>query len=420
MSKGYNRGISLYTNMNNQTNPNHSNMHNHSNHPNINNFNHNTQQSKHNNSNIKQNNPNINKSHNVSTITSTAATLPIHMQVGDDKKSLKKCKRFYKLTNPLPEIQQDTTSKALRYFLINLFTTRGKMKQSEAERFTGPNEMVRFMKIITHDSVNPNSQVDNYELYEHFGDTTVNKATLWYLKSRFPDLISRGKISVQIFSLQKALLVSKLYLARYSEKIGLSKLIRYRAIPYVTKKSDNSSNNETDNIYLDQSMKEDAYEALFGCIEEVIDEKIGRVGIGYSVAYSIISSILSEEYIPQTNKELKDYKSQLKELFEDRLRKYNQGHNVYSIKYIESADGNDLTLTLNFPGGDPSLLGPLHLNQSHSSFALIFGPRKLISLDGTRDGQKKAQEQLLSKDALDYLEYYYGERFIYKLEENTF
>jgi dsRNA-specific ribonuclease len=337
--------------------------------------------------------------------------------------SFKSMKRKYVLSEPLPNIINDNKINEYRQFIINLLTSRGKMRLQDAELYTDNNCMPLFIQAITHDSVNPKNRADNYEMYEHFGDATCNKCATWYLKNRFLDIVKRGDEGVQYISKQKSIITSKPYLAKYNDEIGFSNFIRYRPLEFeYTKDSGNIAQAERHKktITIDRSMKEDVFEAFFGCLEDVIDKKEGVPGVGYSVVYTILSSIWDEKYIPSTKNELIDAKTQLKEIFDKRKI------NGDKIDYVTDKDTKEVTLVvvLNKPG---SVAVKLTYQPAEPFKTIIqettilqFGP---LSTNVAGDGydyetNKKIIEQKLARDALTYLAEKFGDEFRrYKADE---
>ncbi len=316
-----------------------------------------------------------------------------------------KSKLRYMIISPLPPIIQDTTPDQLKSFLFNLFINRANMKETEAKRYLDDVGIKKFMNAITHVSVNPKDSTNNYEMLEHFGDANVNKAATWFLKSAFPEIVAKGNLGLQIFNRQKALIVSKLFLARYCERINLDKLIRYRQLPYyyLDSRSQTPPVEDMNIVNLNFSMKEDVFEALMGCIEDVIDSKEGFVGIGYSIVFKILSSIYSEERIPKTRNELVDYKTQLKEIF-DRFK----SNENYNFAFIHDKDTSTMSLILFFKG-DKYIVGPpnIPIEEQTSDFIIGIGPIPLKGTGGELEVYKNIAERQLAKEALSFFRKYY-------------
>lgn len=330
--------------------------------------------------------------------------------------SFKSMKRKYILSDPLPPVVNGNRDDEYRQFIIKLLTTRAKIKLSDAEIYTDRDSMDLFIMAMTHDSVNPTNRADNYEMYEHFGDATCNKSATWYLKNRFPDIVKKGDEGVQYISKQKSIITSKPYLAKYSDELGFSTFIRFRPIEFeYTKDSGNISQTERHKkvITIDRSMKEDVFEAFFGCLEDVIDKKEGFPGVGYSVAYTILASTWNDKYIPFTKNELIDAKTQLKEIFDKRKI------NGDKLDYITDKDTKEVSLVvvLNKPGAVEVKLAyqPTEPFRTviQDNTVLQFGP---LSTNVAGDGydyetNKKIIEQKLARDAITFLAEKYGEEF---------
>lgn len=330
--------------------------------------------------------------------TSTQRSLPPQSIIDDyaiahGSTGKKKMKRKYIITSPLPPIHEINISE-YKLFILNLLTTRGQLKQHEAEKYLDANSMTTFIKAITHDSVNPSNPSDNYELLEHLGDGTVNKSTTWYLPRRFPLIAQKGNDGVSIFSRQKNMVTSKPFLAKYCDKIALSKFIRYRELVYEFEKETGKDEREKQikNIVLDRSMKEDVFEAFFGALETVADEKENMpAGIGYAICYTIITSIYNDEIIPQLKSILVDSKTQLKEII-DRNRKSGDKES-----YVQDHDQKSVSLELIFT--------PSYAKQT----TFLFGPISTsITGEQVADTAKKIIEQSLAKQALNMLKNTYG------------
>jgi len=318
----------------------------------------------------------------------------------------KKFKRRYILPDDLSKLPPINAfdEKKLREYIISLMVSRGNVKKSEAEKYTDDNGMNLFIRAVTHDSVFPDQRANNYEMMEHLGDSSVNKATTWYLRNRFQDIANKGDEGVQIISKQKSLITSKTYMANYSDALGLTKFIRFRPLTFTyTKESKVETDGEAKisqeiaekKINIDRSMKEDVFEAFFGCLEEVIDQKEGLVGIGYSIVYSILSSFYSEQYIPYTKNELVDFKTQLKELF-DRRKHYDD---ALEYNYDKDNKKASLTIVLNSKGRKRMTIGPY-------STKILTG-----ELDTDYDANLKIIQQKLAKDAALELQRLYGDEF---------
>lgn len=330
--------------------------------------------------------------------------------------SFKSMKRKYIIPAVLPAVVNGNKADEFKQFIINLLVNKAKISQQDAELYTYNEGMSLFIQAMTHDSVNPTNRADNYEMYEHFGDATCNKSATWYLKSRFPDIVKKGDEGVQYISKQKSIITSKPYLAKYSDELGFTQFIRYRPLEFeYTKDSGNVSQTERLKkvITVDRSMKEDVFEAFFGCLEDVVDRKEGFPGMGYGVAYAILSSIWDSKYIPHTKNELIDAKTQLKEIFDKRKI------NGDKLDYVTDKDTKEVSLivVLNKPGTVDVKLAyqPTEPFRTviQETTVLQFGP---LSTNVAGDGydyetNKKIIEQKLARDALTHLAETFGEEF---------
>jgi dsRNA-specific ribonuclease len=317
----------------------------------------------------------------------------------------KMAKRYIDLERGLPPVQVQQGSEAFRVWIIELLEKRSKLKRSEAERYTDASGMARFEMAMTHSSVNPFEPDRNYEILEHLGDATVNKATTWYLKNRFPEIVRWGNRGVQYLSKQKSLLTSKAYLAEFAKALGIVRFIHFRPLQFTYAKAGREAGGGTvvtQTVTMDRSMEEDAFEAFFAALEEVVDDKDG-VGVGYFVAYSVLASFYDERDIPTSLNDLVDAKTQLKEVFDKRNARYGD-----SVRWDTDEKNKELWVRIHFeqpPGKEP---GPFNLN---------IGPYSLVA-KGADDGDfltsKAIIEQQASRDALAYLQKAYpaGNQFV--------
>lgn len=328
------------------------------------------------------------------------------------QKGGKKSKRQYiGLERPILEwpaiINKDRTGQ-YRDFIIDLLESRGNVRRSEGAKYTDEAGMDLFIRAMTHDSVNPMERWNNYEMLEHIGDTTVNKSITWYLKSRFPEIYNMGDTGVVIMSKQEGMLKSKPFLAKYSEKLGFPSFIRYRPLEFeITKENkDGTRETGTKRVNLDQSMKEDVFESFFGCLEDVIDNKEGFPGVGYSVCFRILSSIFDEEEIPTSLADLVDDKTKLKEVLDKRKPVVDRA----TKQIVEPGDkwewinqNKEITLLI-------------HLGYNRDRpITLQYGPisTSIIGEDDAENSSKQIAQQL-AKDALADLIGRFGDEYAYR------
>lgn len=302
-------------------------------------------------------------------------------------------RRYISFTDPAQQKQSkiiggDYDEKLFHNYIVNLLTTRGQLKLKEAERYTDKAGMIEFMRATSHVTWNFPDPRDNYELYEHLGDTTVNKSTTWYLSRRFTDITNMGKDSIVIFTRQKNLVTSKDYLASYAEKIGLNKFIRWRPLLYVDSNEDNiqartGKKAEYKTNQLDRSMREDTFEAFFGCLENIIDVKEGIIGVGAAVCYKILASIFDQEDISVDKNILFDAKTKINQIVNSRHM------NGWSVRYYSDI-GNKTVSAILETDKERITFGPLSTTseEADSEITLVTG----------------AIEQKLAEQMLIYLE----------------
>lgn len=179
--------------------------------------------------------------------------------------------------------------------LIRFLLQKGNLKDHYINMLTDSESMTLYDQAFTHKSANPDR---NYEVLELLGDSTVNKAIVWYLSRRFPQLDCPA--GVKVIARLKINLVSKKTLADFGLKLGLW--------PYI------SATEEFRETKM-KPMLEDCFEAFFGATERLIDRRI-RLGAGYAICSTIIDSLFDEMDISLKYEDLFDAKTRLKELFD--------------------------------------------------------------------------------------------------------
>jgi dsRNA-specific ribonuclease len=199
--------------------------------------------------------------------------------------------------------------------------------------------MVEFRKAFTHASSDP---INNYEMYEFLGDTTVNSVIAYYLQQRFPKIVS-----VKWLTKLKHNLSSGKMLAKIAKQHGLDRYVKYGQ--EFEEKINKNPDLNTNTDYL--AMLEDVLEAFFGCLVTIV-EKSGKVfGVGQQIAYTIISSFLNELEISIKYEDVFDAVSRLKELYESKHRGSKWPHSeTYEITKL--ADGKYQVKVFGWPLGD--------------------------------------------------------------------
>lgn len=158
--------------------------------------------------------------------------------------------------------------------------------------------MERYAHAFTHRVIHADN---NYEFYEFIGDATLNKAIVWYLSNRFPNLnCVRG---IRVLTRLKINLISRRNFASIAERYGFGE---YISGPHMDHEGPSSKN---------EKILEDVFEAFFGATEMIINQAVHN-GIGYLVCYELIESMMNTEHISLKYEDLFDAKTRLKELFD--------------------------------------------------------------------------------------------------------
>jgi|LauGreDrversion4_2_1035121.scaffolds.fasta_scaffold278311_2 dsRNA-specific ribonuclease len=205
---------------------------------------------------------------------------------------------------PLAKTYEINDSK-LRSYLITLLTKYGNVEQNIVEELFD-DDGIRFIKVaFTHPSM---FEDKNYEFYEIMGDVTVNKCIVWYIYRRLPEIRNLSNSAMLMTELKKKY-ISKKSFSPFCKQLGLDQFIRWKSVSYQEGKY-------IKQVQVDDSMREDVFEAFFACLEDLIDSRI-LMNTGMNVVYNIIASLLDQENIVTDLSELVDPKSQLKEVLED-------------------------------------------------------------------------------------------------------
>lgn len=155
---------------------------------------------------------------------------------------------------------------------------------------------------------------ENYEIYETLGDTIFKNFIGYYIIKRFnftefkyAKILSRIKINYG----------SNEYFATIVKNLGF--------LPFITASEDEHSTSRID-------LSADVFESFLGAVAYILDNKI-KIGVGYSICYSILENIFNKIEIPIDIEELKDPISILKEFF-DKNKDFG------NIEYICNRYGN--------------------------------------------------------------------------------
>lgn len=197
-------------------------------------------------------------------------------------------------------------------FMRYILSTYGNLKPTYVDIFTSPESMRRFEIAFTHKSFD---SINNYEVYELWGDGVVNEFVPFYIRWRFPDIKN-----VNWFSKLKANLMGKRTLAQIASKHGFDKYIRYKS-PGRALGIGHIDRNSKD--YL--SLLEDVVEAFMGCLVEVIEMgsyiKNGKKikfthGTAIMVCRNILRSFFNSIAISTDYRDVFDSVTRLKQLYE--------------------------------------------------------------------------------------------------------
>ena len=198
-------------------------------------------------------------------------------------------------------------SNKFKQFVFDLITKRGNINEQTAQQLLDERGMERIQIAFTHSTMIGET---NYEFFEMLGDRSVNKAIIWYMHRRFPDISNNDNAPMYMTELKKRY-ENKRNFSIWAEKLGFTEYIRYTELVYLRGK------NFLELARMNESMLEDCFEAFCGVLEDLIDGRIG-LGVGYGIVYNIITSLLDEEYITTDLSKLVDVKTQLKELIESQ------------------------------------------------------------------------------------------------------
>jgi dsRNA-specific ribonuclease len=179
--------------------------------------------------------------------------------------------------------------------LIISVLSKSNLKQKYIDLLTSEESMILYGSAFTSDLVD---DTHNYQVFEQIGDLSANKFIVTYIYNKFPQLkCSEG---VKIAARLRINYGSKQCFSEIGRKLGFWDFI--------------SATNELRQRKM-KPLLEDVFEAFLGATEIILDEK-KRIGVGYAIVYSILSSIFNEMDISLKYENLYDAKTRLKELFD--------------------------------------------------------------------------------------------------------
>lgn len=170
-------------------------------------------------------------------------------------------------------------------------------------------------------------KINNYELYEIVGDSTLNKCMISYLSNiLFPLIRSKDSSkSVGYMAVLKSYYVSKHFYAPLSEQLGFDEFVK--RVCLFNEASIDAYFSGKSKGYKD--LYEDAIEAFIGCLETQIDRYVG-MHRGYVYVANFIYDLLSNVEIDFSPDKLLPKVSILKEA-NDRIRQ--KGLTNYNVIY---------------------------------------------------------------------------------------
>lgn len=200
---------------------------------------------------------------------------------------------------------------------IHSLLKKGRVKEHYIDYLLDEDSMDLYAKAFTNPTANPDS---NYEILEKIGDSTCNKAIMWYIFRKFPKLESKPQ-GLMIFSRLFHTLQSTETFSKIALSLGFEKFISSGWMRVKDKYEDVMKVKRN-------GVLEDCFEAFFGATELIIDRKT-KEGVGYAVCNEIFKGMVSEIQFPSIKyEELFDPITRLKELFDynfpakGRLGKY--------------------------------------------------------------------------------------------------
>lgn len=231
----------------------------------------------------------------------------------------------------------DAVNQTFYEFHFSMLTKRGKVHNENAIKILSDANVEKLRTAFTHPSYDPNH---NYQLFELLGDGTVNEFIIYYVKGRFPKIVS-----VKWLTRIKHNLVSKKQLAFLARKEGLEAHIRIgQEIEELKKKAPKDIKNYyatskgKDKDYI--SVLEDVMEAYFGCLILIIEDVGYTHGTAVQVCHNILSSFFDNEEIELEYTKIFDAITRLKELVESNAKGWKWPY-------------DKVLTTMNMPHGSP-------------------------------------------------------------------
>lgn len=272
----------------------------------------------------------------------------------------------------------DSYKAEITDFLFRLFNKRSGIKSEYLSKYINEDTIYKFALAFTHESYDP---LNNYEYFETLGDATLNKCAVWYFHRRFPELRTLQDANYRM-SLLKKQNVSKELFAKLSEKLGLDKIVRYKQSYNVGTK--------TKFVLVNNKLRTDIFEAVMGCIEDVIDEK-EHIFVGASVVYNIFASLMDEMPFSYDIEMIEDSKTKIVQMESQKKVIKIKFEDTFTDNIVTTEEGKErkertyaVTLSVDF------------LNPSKNKIENVkFGPSYAKN--------KQQAEKNVSNIAIDYL-----------------
>jgi dsRNA-specific ribonuclease len=243
-----------------------------------------------------------------------------------------------------------------KQFVFDLITKRGNINEESTYQLLDDKGMERMKIGFTHSSMMGET---NYEFFEMLGDRSVNKAIIWYMHRRFPEISNNENAPMYMTELKKKY-ENKRNFGEWARRLGFTEFIQYTELSFAQGKYIKS-------VRINDSMLEDCFEAFCGVLEDLIDARIG-LGVGYGIIYNIITSLLDDEYITTDLSKLVDIKTQVKELIESaEVKKYGPAISSNSYNPADGSSSFLTTINLSFNQSPcPKYTGSLNLKFTSS------------------------------------------------------